>query len=140
MSKTQLQENNARLTSLIETLSGKAAGGSGGSIEYEIVTIPAGIDVLSIPHSLARVTNAYGCPSGSITNINSEGVLTGVRDNTIILSIDLYYDPNSGAINVELGSDYITYSNGLVSGYLSYTSQNSLQVILINDPSKDALI
>lgn len=30
MSKTQLQANNARLASLIDTLKGKAAGGSGG--------------------------------------------------------------------------------------------------------------
>ena len=37
--KTQLQTNNTRLNSLIETLKGKAAGGSGGSVETANVTI-----------------------------------------------------------------------------------------------------
>lgn len=37
--KTQLQTNNTKLNSLIETLRGKAAGGSGGSVETANVTI-----------------------------------------------------------------------------------------------------
>lgn len=116
----------------------EGSGGSGsGGIQYEVVTIPSGVDILNIPYSLPRVTAAYGGISG-LESFTTEGAVLGVLNNAFCY-IDGMSAGFGGAIYVDTSTSYITYSNGIMSGYLSYTTLNSIDVILINDPSAEAI-
>jgi hypothetical protein len=122
-------------------LEGKAASGgsSGGvSVEYEIVTIPAGST--SVNYSLPRVTAAYGSISGdAVQELAAYNGWLCVRNNLIYYIGYIDEGPN-GDYLVGTDNTTITYSNGVMrinSG--SPSMLNGLEVILVNDPSATAI-
>lgn len=138
---SQLTTNTATIDELITIANNlpDAGGSSEGGIQYEIVTIPSGVDFINITYSLPRVTGAYGS-ANYLEDFHSEGAVLGIFNNNFNHISHLSYSAYGNVVNVETGSDYITYSNGVMSAYLSYTTLNSIQVMLINDPSCEALL
>ena len=72
----------------------EALAGSGGSdgIEYEIVTIPSGVNAINIPYSLQRVTGAYGGVKGLLSFKQEEnGAILGVQNNSLCYIDNITY-------------------------------------------------
>jgi hypothetical protein len=81
--KTQLQTNNTKYASLIETLRGKAAGGSGGGINNDTIDIctvmldsrgiPAGTNVwFTVIDDTGNITTKNVVTAGYITSSSAE--------------------------------------------------------------------
>lgn len=127
----------ALIAQIAEALEGKAAGGGSGSglgIEYEIVTIPTGIG--EVTYSLPRITAAYGTTPDSLMSFEGTGGILSIRNNSMMY-IDLLEEGPDGYA-METGSAPIIYSNGVIN-MGSFSRPNSIEVILINDPSATAI-
>lgn len=144
--KTELQSNNADLQTILNKVNalpeaGSGGGGEsgGGGIEYEIVTIPANISggQCTVHYSLSRVTGAYGGCSEAWETYTTEGLLIGVKNNSLYF-IEGLMASNKTAY-MDTADEYITYSNGTMSFFFIYDNPNSIDVLLINDPSAEAI-
>lgn len=96
MSKTQLQANNARLGALIETLSGKAAGGgSGGGVETCSVQLVCntsnifGYTYLTYKDGQVVPVSAYESSTASKINTTLQDVVCG---SFIHIQTSIHYD------------------------------------------------
>lgn len=128
----------ALIAQIAEALEGKAAGdgsGSSSGVEYEIVTIPAGTG--KVTYSLPRITAAYGATPDSIMEFEGTGGLLSLRNNSLIY-IDLLEKNSLRGYRMETSSYPIYYSNGVI-GVEGLNRPNSIEAILINDPSATAI-
>lgn len=85
MSKTQLQINNTNLASLIETLAGKATGGSGGAIETCTVALRCDAPSMAVAYSVDGTGN-YQVTDFPIAM--RDDILITVQKNTILFLSD----------------------------------------------------
>ena len=136
---TGLEEILASVNALPEA--GGGGGSGGGGIEYEIVTIPANIGSAqcTVPYSLSRVTGAYGGCSLGWESFFEEGIILGVKDNSLCFVDSFAYNIQSKKSGMDTADEYITYSNGTMSFWFSHNNPNSIDVFLINDPSAEAI-
>ena len=140
--KTELQSNNTDLQTILNKINAlPEAGGGGGGIEYEIVTIPANIGAkqCTVPYSLSRVTGAFGGCSEAWETYTTAGLLIGVKNNSIYFIDGLISEKNSTTVFLDTADEYITYSNGTMSFWFSHNNPNSIDVLLINDTSAEAI-
>lgn len=105
--KTQLQTNNTKLDSLIQTLQGKAAGGSGGNIETCRVVIKSVASDLDDPVNAPNTGSSF--PQTSIALYEDGSILSRK-----IIENDPYYISGEGIVfnSVIKGSILTTYNNG----------------------------
>lgn len=167
MSKTQLQTNNDYLLSMIQELKGKAvgggedisaelatygahieelgetidslpsAGGGGGGIEYEIITIPAW--ETSATYTLSRVTQAIGgAECGGVYDI---GTMISLYNDTYYKVSDVYIeDTPEGEMreyHTEVG--ILRFSNGEIIWNNDTILAATFHIVLINDPTANAI-
>jgi hypothetical protein len=142
--KTQLQTNNTALDALITRVNAakdvaaslpEAGGGSGGGIEYEIIRISPG--ATSATYTLPRVTAAYGCCPGGITE-TAEGCIVSIKD-LYMQYIQLSTFPGGDMLRLE-ANECLSYANGSVSGWSGVGHFGGIfSLLLINDPNAEAI-
>ena len=151
--KTQLQENNTALDSLISRVNAvkdtaaslpEAGSGSSGGIEYEVFELNPGYPD-TFYYTLPRVTHAIGYPLEEIDvgNADDEGAIAAIKDNGISY---YYYESAFGGNKItsrlEPSNDYpIQYNNGkiILSNEEEYHWASPMLLILINDPNAPAI-
>lgn len=120
------------------TYEGTGASGGASGVEYEIITIYAG--ATSATYTLPRVTNAYGSIT-SFFDVNTDdewyGSVVSVDDNMM----HFVYLLESTPIGAEFATDsaQIYYNRGTITWDDSLIISDDINVLLVNDPSKDVL-
>lgn len=99
MSKTQLQTNNTRLASLIDTLKGKAAGGGGASVETCTVTVNSFTPMISYVFNVYENGSVKFITANAFTMPNEQSVTVHNVICGSIVYIDNEYFMNGYTLN-----------------------------------------
>lgn len=123
--KQQLQINNTKVASLIETLRGKAVGSGGGDVEYETVNITENTTI--IPFTLKRITATYGI---STNHQSACGIRNLAHQNTSAISAYSAGGVYSFVRELSLSNASLSSGTEFFAPYVA---------IFVNDPSQEAI-
>lgn len=122
-------------------LEGKAGGGSNNRIEYQIITIPVG--ATSATYTLPRVTNAYGSISVflEITTMDiAYNAMIGIKNNAVYYVNELSYESGIDDYTyMYTESATVYFNNGIITWDSGMSVLTPIELVLINDPSKNAI-
>ena len=101
--KTQLQTNNTKLASLIETLQGKAAGGGSGAASLETCTVTFVNDDIMPPALIGHQTVYYTDVNGQTQSelwVPDETVITIIKGSFIVVTEWSSYSTQTNAVEI----------------------------------------
>lgn len=138
--KTQLQTNNTKLTSLIETLQGKAAGGGGGgsietctvtldtssaSSDYHITTEGAGNLIWTTVENGEITLKSLCSPfHNAISTVYPS--INCIKGTTIILGISTYLATDTFQFSCTGGVEIVSYGGNTLGCLFKVTGDGSI--------------